>query len=635
MSMYRLLWLAILVSMLFALGASLFASLFSARSYLEAQLAMKNRDNATSLALALSREDSDHAGVVLAANALFDSGHYQLVQVVDAQGGILLDKVARDAEAGAPAWFVAMLPIRSLPGSAEISGGWRPLGTLTLMSQSSFAYAALWQTTLRMSALILAAGLLGGFLASLVVRRVTRPMRAVVEQARAINDRRFVTMPVPDVPELKELASAMNDTVGRLRQDFEADARRFEDMRRAANNDALTGLANRAFFLASLDNALAGEGSPYGALAIVRLRYLGKLNRRQGREAADEAVRRVGQVVAEAVGACSGVFAGRLNGADFALLLPSGCDPQPTLRELLLDLTSAAEPVAGELATTYIGYAEFSPGESAADLLARIDGALAAADVEGHSAIRAAPASAPASTPSGGEAWREALRRALDDRRNLKLAHFPLRLGDAAHGEYPLRLRVGDGDDWQPAGRFLPIAERLGLIPELDLATLDLALAELAANDTVAGVWINLSAKSLIDSGFRASLLERLREAPEACRRLWLEIPESGGFYRLEALRALRDELRPLGCHLGLEHFGHQFDRIGELYELGLDFLKVDAGFIDGLDTNPGNQAFLAGLREIAQRIGLRVLAEGVAREEELATVQALGFDGYSGAAVR
>jgi len=176
MSMNRQLWLSILLSMLIALGASLFASLLNARAYLEAQLAMKNQDNATTLALALSQGNSDRDSVILAATALFNSGHYQLVHVVTPDGKRLLEKVAVKADAGAPDWFVQMLPIRSLPGSAEIASGWQPLGSLTLMSHPEFAYRSLWQTALTMSAVIFAAGLLGGMLASLVVRRVTQPM---------------------------------------------------------------------------------------------------------------------------------------------------------------------------------------------------------------------------------------------------------------------------------------------------------------------------------------------------------------------------------------------------------------------------------------------------------------------------
>lgn len=636
MSMNRQLWLSILVSMLLALGASLFASLLNARSYLEAQLAMKNQDNATTLALALSQGNSDRDRVALAVTALFDSGHFQLIQVVDPNGKILADKVSLKADAGVPDWFVHLLPIRSLPGRAEIASGWQPIGSLTLMSHTEFAYRSLWQTALTMSAVIFAAGLIGGILASLVVRRITRPMQAVVAQARAINEHRFVTMPLPGVPELRELAAAMNDTVNRLRQDFEEDARRFEQMRREANFDPLSGLPNRVHFLASLDSALDIDGSPYGALAIVRLRMLGKINRNLGREVADEVLRRVGATLDAVSTRCPETLAGRLNGADFALLLPAGCESKPILNELILDLHGAMDSLAGDYSTLYIGHAAFAPGDDPAGLLARIDTALAAADLNGGSAVREAAPAADSHEPVGGEAWRQILRQALADRDSLKLAHYPMRVGDgmARHQECPLRLRQGKAGEWLAAGRFLPIAERLGLVRELDLVALQLALAELEADSGLAGLWLNLSARSIAEPEFRRDLLELLGRHPAGSARLHLEIPEAGGLARLEALRELSRDLKPLGCKLGLEHYGQRFNQIGRLYDLGLDFLKVDASFIHGLDGDPGNQAFLAGLLEIAHRVGMQVFAEGVEREEDLVRVRQLGFDGASGLAV-
>ena len=94
-------------------------------------------------------------------------------------------------------------------------------------------------------------------------------------------------------------------------------------------------------------------------------------------------------------------------------------------------------------------------------------------------------------------------------------------------------------------------------------------------------------------------------------------------------------ELKPSGCRIGLEHFGHEFSQIGQWHDLGLDFLKIDASFVRGLDTNPGNAIFLKGLCGIAHGIGLQVLAEGVASDAELAALKALGFDGATGPAVR
>jgi EAL domain-containing protein (putative c-di-GMP-specific phosphodiesterase class I) len=84
-----------------------------------------------------------------------------------------------------------------------------------------------------------------------------------------------------------------------------------------------------------------------------------------------------------------------------------------------------------------------------------------------------------------------------------------------------------------------------------------------------------------------------------------------------------------------LEHFGHRFSQIGQLHDLGLDYLKVDASFVRGIDSNAGNSAFLKGLCSIAHNIGLQVLAEGVSTTEELQALEKLGFDGATGPAVK
>ena len=106
MSLYRQLWLAIIISMLLALSGSLFASIFSARNYLQSQLSDKNSDNAAALALSLSQGHPDAVSVELAVSALFDSGHYELIRVVDPLGKTIVERTAPHREPGAPAWFV-------------------------------------------------------------------------------------------------------------------------------------------------------------------------------------------------------------------------------------------------------------------------------------------------------------------------------------------------------------------------------------------------------------------------------------------------------------------------------------------------------------------------------------------------
>ncbi len=635
MSMYRQLWLAIIISMLLALGGSLLASMLSARGYLQSQLSIKNTDNALALALSLSQNNPDPVSVELVVSALFDSGHYELIRVVDPLGKTIVERSAALGELGAPAWFVSRLPIQATPGQAQISSGWQQFGTVTLISHSRFAYGALWDSVLKMIGALAVAGLIGGYLGSLILRRLKVPLRAVIDQATAITERRFITIDEPDVPELKQLAIAMNTTVGRLKSMFDDEAARLEEVRREANFDPLTGLANRAHFMARLRQSLDAEDAVGGSLLMIRLTDLTGINRRLGRATTDHFLKEAGTAIGQYAEHRNHGFAARLNGADFAVMLPGETNPRVAADALLNSLAEMATPYVDTGAAASIGVGKFGHGMEIGALLSRIDSALAAAEAEGSDTVREAPSDDDEVQPHTAEQWSKMIRRALD-KQWVKLISFPVieLSGAHSHRECPLRLRFDESGDWLPAGRFLPIAERLRMTPEVDLMAVNLGLRELQAQPGLRGLAINLSASSVADVDFRKKLLALLAAHRVNTPRLWLEVAENGALKHLAMFRELCHALKAANCRVGLEHFGHQFSQIGLLHDLGLDFLKVDASFVRGLDSNPGNAAFLKGLAGIAHGIGLQVLAEGVTTKEELKALAALGFDGATGPAI-
>jgi GGDEF domain-containing protein len=128
----------------------------------------------------------------------------------------------------------------------------------------------------------------------------------------------------------------MNAMVDRLKAMFAEEAARLEKVRREATLDSLTGLANRAFFMNQLAAALSDDDAPAaGSLLMLRLADLAGINKRAGRETADELLRRIGLVLNELAGDKANAAAARLNGADFALLLPGIRDPAPQAEKLL------------------------------------------------------------------------------------------------------------------------------------------------------------------------------------------------------------------------------------------------------------------------------------------------------------
>lgn len=632
MSMYRQLWLALILSTLLALIGSLFASTLNARAYLQEQLRMKNIDNATVLALSLSQRNIDAVELELTIASLFDSGHYESIRITDPVGKQIVQRLAPPEQSGAPGWFVKKLPLNSVPGEAQISNGWKQVGTVSIVSNSRFAYQALWKSTLEMIAALALSSLIGCYLGTLILRRLKRPLDAVIEQARALTERRFVTTPESKVPELRQLTSAMNSMVTLLKTMFSDEAERLETMRKEANSDPLTGLANRNHFMAQLHAVVETEDTAAGSLIFVRLAHLAELNRKLGRDATDMLLKTIGKVIEDYARRLPDGMAARLNGADFGLLLQHS-EPRPIAEALLQSILTETSLHTDSTSAAFIGVGKFHFGLDLSTLLTQVDTALASAEAEGVSAVRETPPLDIEDAPRSTEQWAKLINRALEQRW-ARLASYPVAdfSGQISHHEAPLRLMFGG--EWFPAGRFLPIAERLGMTSRLDLTAVALGLEELARNNNIPGIAVNLSARSIQDETFRQQLRSLIGSRPGLSQRLWLEIPENGALAHLDTFRVFCQEMRTSGCKLGLEHFGRQFSQIGLIQDLKLNYIKIDASFIRDIETNAGNQAFLRGLTHIAHNMGLQVFAEGVMHSAELQTLSSLGFDGATGPAV-
>lgn len=634
MTLFRQLWLAVLASAIVAFAGSFVVSMLTAKHYLEHQLAAKNADNAASLALSMSQLPKDSVTVELQMAALFDNGQYAAVRLFSPEGKVALEKVAPPSSGDVPGWFVGLFPIVSEPGHAQVTDGWNQFGTVELVSQNRFAYEELWQGCLRLLLWFAAGGAIVGAAGMALLTRVKAPLQAVVQQAEAISERRFVAITEPATPELKSLARAMNSMVAKLKTMFADEAARLEQVRREANLDSLTGLANRAHFMNLLASNLSDEhAADSGVLFLLRVADLGGVNRRLGRETADELLRRVGQLLAGECDCQGGSVAAHLNGADFALLMPNYHHAAELGRRLLDGLRElAGKGLTDSAAIGHVSAGGYRHSESLAGLLARVDTALAAAETQGSLGWHVAESETQQRLASS-EDWRRLLEGAIESQR-LRLIEFPVAGGNGKllHLECPLRLQASETGEWLPAGSFMPMASRLALTKDLDLAALRLALDRLAESDTPLA--INISGESVSHPEFRRRLVDLLSGRPDAVGRLWLEVAETGAFQHFDALRTMCDEVRPFGCQLGIEHFGRQFSNIGLLHDIGLNYLKVDGSFVRSIDTHSGNAAFLKGLCGIAHAIGLTVIAEGVQTDDELAALPAIGFDGATGPAV-
>ncbi len=637
MSLIKQLWIAIALVMTVAFGGSMIVSVLSARHYLEQQLQVKNIDNATALALSLSQLPKDPVMVELQVAAQFDAGHYRFIRITSPKGVVLVERIGVSKLEGAPEWFVKLFPVHTTPGQAQVQDNWIQYGTLTLASQEIYAYKSLWDGTVELLLWFLLGAAITGVVGTLAMRIITRPLGQVVDQAQAIAERRFLTIAEPRTPELRSVARAMNDMVGRLKAMFTEEATRLEALRQKVNRDAVTGLSSRDYFLSHLREALQGDQfGTSGTLVMVRLPDLNELNARLGRQQADALLKDVGTALYESGNGRIGQRAGRVKGAEFAIVCPTFATATEAARDIHERLMQNVLPKWSEKVPDlfHLSAVRYQREQNMGELLSRADETLARAASQGPNSWQAVEDDqAKAALPA--EQWRTLLTEAVDGGR-LALSFFQVVSGDGnspLHQEGMLRLRTDDKGTLMTAGEFMPMAAQLNLTAPIDLGVVKLAIEHLRTSS--GDIAVNLSAETIADHAFRHELTHLLKAYPEVCKRLLFEVPEYGVFRQFDAFRELATQLKQLGCRVGIEYFGQRFADSGKLADLGLDYIKVHPSYIRGITTNEGNQEFLKGLCNMAHALGITVVALGVENKTDLPLLAALGFDGATGPGIR
>ncbi len=641
MSLIKQLWLAIALLMLLAFGGSFTVSILTTRTYMQEQLLLKNQDNANSLASVLGQMPKDPVTIELLVTSQFDLGNYEYIRITDPEGQLLIERVNTAGAAQVPAWFQRAVTFSVSPGIAQVQDGWSQYGTLEIASHSRFAYRAMWRSTLQLLSWFLGAALLAGITGTMLLRFILRPLGAVVTQAEAISDRRFITTKEPSTLEFQTVVRSMNALSTRVKQLLEDESRRLQQLQQEAHFDSVTGAYNRDHFMARLRTVLEDDSSTNGVLVIGRLMGLAELNQAHGWKSVDALLKQFADDITARVSGANSWILGRLNGSDFAVLVQDELDLEAPPHQVQESMNSiAAEMGMAAEVKLPVAATGFAPAESPGTILSRIDAALSAAVEAGGTGIQfAVTGAASTSPPTAGagqdlRVWQERLDTALE-RGEVKLVSFPVcdRKGARLHEECVVRMQFDDGDEWVAAGVFLPWVARLNYGARLDTAVVRLAMQAVAEDHLPR--CINISTQSLSDAAWAQQVSSLLKNAPDVASKLWFEVPEHGVFHHMENFRALCALLKSTGCRLGIEHLGHQVSHIGELHDLGLDYIKVDAAFVRDLHTTPANQILLRGLAIITHSIGLLTLGEGVRDEQELAALLDLGFDGATGPAIK
>jgi PAS domain S-box-containing protein len=221
-------------------------------------------------------------------------------------------------------------------------------------------------------------------------------------------------------------------------------------------------------------------------------------------------------------------------------------------------------------------------------------------------------------------AWVGRIRDAIDEDR-LALYSQPIAplAGGQPSQELLLRMIGANGEVVAP-GSFLPVAEKYGMIAEIDRLVIRRA-ARLAGSGQ--NVEANLSADSISDLSLLTFIEQELRDARADPAKLVFEITETALMNDLEAGKAFITGLTDIGCRVALDDFGTGFASLTHLKTFNLAYLKIDVDFVRNLPADRANQHLVKAIAQLAKDFGYETIAEGVEDAETLAMLTDYGVD--------
>ena len=400
-----------------------------------------------------------------------------------------------------------------------------------------------------------------------------------------------------------------------------------------AHEDMLTGLPNHRKMIELIDTMLARRNhGEVVTLAFLDLDGLKDINDAFGHGIGDDLLRAIAARLKEKLPGAAAC--GRYDGDEFALVLlaPDMETAEKMVQALVAEL---ARPywIDGQVAqvgvTTGLAHVP-SDGQTREELMRRADLALRAAKRKQRGGISRFAAAMDVEFDDSRFLERE-LRRAIETK-SLDV-HYQAIVssdGNRLFGAEALLRWSHPERGAIPPSRFVAVAERCGLMPQLGEFVLRRALTDLKRWP---GLYmsVNLSPVQVRAQGLVEGVAALLKEYGVPASRLVLEVTEGVLIDNPDEARARLAGLQGLGIKLALDDFGTGYSSLTYLQSFKFDKLKIDKGFVNPLARDTESQALVQAIVALGRALNMTLLAEGVETEEQRVLLRLAGCDEMQG----
>jgi diguanylate cyclase (GGDEF)-like protein len=623
MTLFKQVAIMLSIFLIIILTTVLILNFKSANTSVEETLYEDAKNTATSLSLSLGTANGDVSIMSTMINANYDSGNYLKISLVDVDDVVLYERTSETKQANVPNWFLNVVHIEAPLASANVSAGWSQVGILNVQSDVAHAYTQLYTI---LKNLLISFGILlviGLVILNLLLVAILKPLKEVQRQAEAVIRNEFIIQKnIPYTKEFRDVVLGMNNMVSKVKAMFDKGNAELQRQKALEYIDSNTQLKNRKYLIDKLPEYLKMDAASKGGVnMMIAISGVSEANKAIGHKNVDALFADLANVFKTNTNSYEEVIVARLNGTEFAILLPDieeedalfiATNIQSSTKELIQN--------AGlDINITYlsIGIYEYNYTQTIGELLSLSDNVLTQAKFSASHIINVDKSDKPVEV-MGKDAWREIIENALAqnnfnfvswtavDSQNKKVVHNAL------------SLTLESPDAFYYYGQFMAPANQAGLSNKIYTNMMNMLFKNPDESLRDSTCSIRLSYEYL-DSTQTYNELEKLFHdyAKKLPLKLIIEIPDKFARKNTPDVKLYNALFEKYNIEMGIYEFIGESENYQYLQDLRPIYIKGESAYF-----LTQTEQSLSALRLITDSIGIELIASGVMDLDTLKELQ-------------
>lgn len=631
LSKQLLILLSALFLMIFAVNFVL--SVNNIRSYLEGEAEIHAQDTATSLGVSLSPYMSNESDPIIETtmNAIFDRGYYQEIRLQNVDGETLIILNHQPDIEGVPEWFVDYFPMQVSTAQSEITSGWNISGMVQVTINPGYAYLKLYDQVKQSFFYSLMTFVISFLLLTLVLQMTLSSLKRVEKMANTLSKGVFETIdPLPWTTEIRSVVKSLNMMSGKIEETISKLNQKLSRTGLKLQQDELTGLNKRSTFETDLKQLFSEDHEAY--LFLIKIDGLTDLVKELGNHSIDQFLLNFSQALKNvseqfAVGKFS-LY--RLLGSEFVMLVQQiDLEQAEQLAKMLSDEISKLGERYEKADIAHIGIVPFNPLSDVEGMVLAANEAYEQAHLIGKNSyfIRTNEDQA-----KDIAEWKALVFNVIDNQQyDLKYVGQveELKGGQLIMEEAFLSVNDQNGQN-VATGTFVSIAEKYAKIVELDQGVVESVVAYINQTAIKHAVAINLSTRTIKNSGFRIWLNEILADNQAIAHQLVFSLSAYAVAKEIAVYKEFVDFVQGLNAKAMVKRFHTQtLSPEGSKY-LKPDFIRLARDLGHDISSDTEKRTFVETIHHVASLMDISILAENVQSEADFNCFKEIGISGVN-----